>query len=115
MKNGFTLLELSIVMVIIGLIIGGITVGQDLIRSAELNSVVTDINKYKTAINTFNLKYNAMPGDMSNATSYWGDQATGTNACPDAAIANGTPGTVMVMVMDWCIVTVRKDYSFGSI
>ena len=59
-------------MVIIGLIIGGMTVGQDLIKSAELNSVVTDINKYKTAINTFKLKYNrSLPGDLTNAQSYW--------------------------------------------
>ncbi len=69
--QGFTLLELSIVLVIIGLIIGGITAGQELIRSAELNSVVSDVSKYKVAINTFKLKYNALPGDMGNASSYW--------------------------------------------
>ena len=71
-KNGFTLLELSIVLVIIGLIIGGITVGADMIRSSELQSVAADINKFKTAANTFKLKYNASPGDMKNAYDYWG-------------------------------------------
>lgn len=87
--EGFTLLELSIVLVIIGLIIGGITVGQDMIRSAELNRVVSDFNKHEVAFNTFRLKYNALAGDMDNATSYWGDNTT---HCADAGIADGTPG-----------------------
>jgi len=59
------------VLVIIGLIIGGITAGQELIRAAELNSVASDITKFKVANNTFKLKYNAMAGDMDNAQSYW--------------------------------------------
>lgn len=71
LNKGFTLLELSIVMVIIGLIIGGITVGQDLVRAAEIGAVVNEANKYKVAFNTFKLKYNAVPGDMDNAQSYW--------------------------------------------
>lgn len=86
MNNGFTLLELSIVLVIIGLIIGGITAGKDLIKSAELNTVVADSQKYRVAVNSFKLKYNTLPGDMNNATAYWG---TVTGSC-DTVAGTGT-------------------------
>ncbi len=73
-KQGFTLIELSIVLVIIGLIVGGVMVGKDLIKSAEIRSVITDMDTYKTAYNTFKLKYNCIPGDCPNATDYFGVQ-----------------------------------------
>src|SRR5580658_7858400 len=62
---GFTLIELSIVLVIIGLIVGGVLAGQDLIRAAAARAQITQIEKYNTAVNTFRGKYNALPGDMN--------------------------------------------------
>jgi prepilin-type N-terminal cleavage/methylation domain-containing protein len=88
--TGFSLVELSIVLVILGLLTGGILAGQSLIRAAELRSITTDYQRYTTATQTFRDKYQAIPGDMRNATRFWGDNNT---ACADAAIANGTPGT----------------------
>lgn len=76
-EKGFSLVELAIVLVIIGLIVGGILTGQDLIRGSELNRVVADINKYQTAMQTFRLKYNNLPGDIDNASSYWSGTANG--------------------------------------
>ena len=64
-EQGFTLIELSIVLVIIGLIVGGVLVGQDLIRASEVRATITQIEKYNTAVNTFHAKFNAIPGDMS--------------------------------------------------
>lgn len=90
MRHGFSLVELSIVLVILGLLTGGILAGQSLIRAAELRAVVTEYNRYYTAQQTFRDKYFALPGDMTNATAFWGDDNTN---CPDAAVANGTPGT----------------------
>ena len=72
MKTGFTLIELSIVLVIIGLIIGGVLVGRDLIDAATVRAQISQIEKYQTAVNTFRGKYGYLPGDMPDpaATQY---------------------------------------------
>jgi len=88
--DAFTLVELSIVLVILGLLTGGILTGQSLIRAAELRSVVTDFQRFQAAIKSFRDKYQATPGDMQTATRFWGDNNT---ICPDAAVTNGSPGT----------------------
>ena len=87
-KEGFTLVELSIVIVILGLLVGGIIVGSNLVHNAELRSTISDIERYMQAINTFKDKYKALPGDMPNATSFWGE-------------AHATPAT--------CITTIGSD------
>lgn len=69
-NKGFTLIELSIVLVIIGLLVGGVLVGRDLIHQAELRSVVTDWSQFETATRTFKLKYNCIPGDCVNAAQF---------------------------------------------
>ncbi|PZP83692.1 MAG: type II secretion system protein, partial [Azospirillum brasilense] len=55
--HGFSLVELSIVLVILGLLTGGILGGQSLIRAAELRTISTDANRYITAAQTFRDKY----------------------------------------------------------
>ena len=86
--SGFSLVELSIVLVILGLLVGGVLSGQSLIHAAELRSVIRDDQKYMAATQSFREKYNALPGDMANATSYWGAAA----ACPGVSTtaAGGT-------------------------
>ncbi len=65
--SGFTLVELAIVLVIIGLIIGGVLVGQDLIKAATIRSTVSDIEKFNAGATTFRGKYNGLPGDLTAA------------------------------------------------
>ncbi len=89
-QKGFTLVELSIVLVIIGLIIASVLVGQDLIRTAELRATITQYEGFNSAMGTFKGKYNGLPGDVTGSTSYgWtgnGD-GSGTLANPQSLAA----------------------------
>lgn len=66
----FTLIELSIVLIIVGLLAAGVLVGRDLIRAAEVRAQVGQIEKMNTAVNAFRLKYNCLPGDCASAVSF---------------------------------------------
>lgn len=61
--DGFTLIELSIVMVIIGLIIGGTIVGQDMMRAAELRAGIAEFAEIDAAVSQFRSTYDGLPGD----------------------------------------------------
>jgi prepilin-type N-terminal cleavage/methylation domain-containing protein len=92
--TAFSLIELSIVLVILGLLTGGILAGQSLIRAAELRSITTDQNRYVTAAQTFRDKYFQLPGDMNNAQSFWGVANATAATCvttpsTDKATCNG--------------------------
>ena len=63
-KLGFTLIELSIVLVIIGLLAGGVLAGKDLIKASEIRAQVSQIEKLNAAVHTFQTKYNGLPGDL---------------------------------------------------
>jgi len=78
-NKGFTLIEMSIVLVIIGLIVGGVLVGRDLIIAASARSQITQIEKYNQAVNVFRGKYNMLPGDIDATTAAaFGFAARGT-------------------------------------
>ncbi|MGC2854826.1 prepilin-type N-terminal cleavage/methylation domain-containing protein [Novispirillum sp. DQ9] len=68
-ERGFTLIELSIVLVIIGLLIGGILQGQEMINNTRLKSTVAQVDAITAAVQTFQDKYRALPGDAPNAVS----------------------------------------------
>ncbi len=63
MRKGFTLVELSIVLVIIGLSIGGILVGQSMMSTARLQSAARQLQEYDIAVTNFQTRYNQLPGD----------------------------------------------------
>jgi prepilin-type N-terminal cleavage/methylation domain-containing protein len=64
-RYGFTLIEISIVLIIIGLISAGVLVGRDLIRASEIRATISQKLRYDTAVNAFRDKYNGLPGDLT--------------------------------------------------
>jgi prepilin-type N-terminal cleavage/methylation domain-containing protein len=70
-KSAFTLIELSIVLVIIGLIVASVTVGSILLKQSQLRSVMNDFSRFQSAVATFRNAYNYYPGDMPNASTFW--------------------------------------------
>jgi prepilin-type N-terminal cleavage/methylation domain-containing protein len=87
-QSAFSLVELSIVLVILGLLTGGILGGQALIRAAELRSIGTELDAHVTAVNTFRTKYFAIPGDMNNAERFWGS-STACSGGDAEGVCNG--------------------------
>ncbi len=81
-QKGFTLVELAIVMTIIGLLIGGILKGQELMLNARVTATIAQVRSYEAAATTFRDSYASLPGDMVAA-------ATRLPGCT----ANCNPGT----------------------
>ena len=73
-QQGFTLVEIAIVLVIVSLILGGIIKGQELLGSARVRAISNEINNTRTAWYAFQDRFNALPGDFSQ-----GDARIGTS------------------------------------
>ncbi|TAF40798.1 MAG: type II secretion system protein [Alphaproteobacteria bacterium] len=89
-EQGFTLIECAIVLAVIGLLAGGVMVGQNMVESARMRAANTEAQLYSHAIGMFHEKYAGLPGDLPNATTFWGDNPA---LCSDASIADGDLGT----------------------
>jgi len=91
-QSGFTLVEIAIVLVIIGLLLGGILKGQEMITNAKIKNVINDLNGVTAAVNSYQDRYRALAGDELSATTVarWGAAAFGgdgngvlcAGACP---------------------------------
>lgn len=87
-QTGFTLLEIAIVLVIIGLLLGGIMQGQSLIKSARVKSIITDMEGMGAAIYAYQDRFKALPGDDSRAQAHHGgiNCGGGSGACDNGII-----------------------------
>lgn len=69
-QTGFTLIELAIVLVIIGLLLGGVLKGQELINSAKAKNIAGDLKNAQVFIYGYQDKYRALPGDDANVAAH---------------------------------------------
>ncbi len=89
-QSGFTLVEIAIVLVIIGLLLGGVLKGQEMITSAKVKNLAGDQDGVVAAFTSYQDRYKALPGDDANvvALARFGVNDCGGVACAVAAPAN---------------------------
>ncbi|HYR05745.1 MAG TPA: prepilin-type N-terminal cleavage/methylation domain-containing protein [Gallionella sp.] len=86
-QSGFTLIEIAIVLVIIGLLLGGVLKGQELINSAKVKNLASDFKNTALFIYSYQDKYHALPGDDALAASHVTGAATAST--PTNMLGNG--------------------------
>ncbi len=85
-QSGFTLVEIAIVLVIVGLLLGGVLKGQELINSAKAKSYAQDFRTIQTALYGFQDRFKGIPGDLALAST----KITGaTDATTGGTVGNG--------------------------
>lgn len=97
-QNGFTLIEIAIVLVIIGLLLGGVLKGQELITSARVRNLISQQDGTKAAYFGFLDRYRALPGDYSQATTNIPNCVAAT--CPNGD-GNGQIGAAQESIATW--------------
>ncbi len=95
-QRGFTLIEMSIVLVIIGLIVGGILKGQELIESSRQKNAISQIDRIRAAVTTFQDRYRDYPGDFVNTGDVLGAANAGNGDGVVGALQTNLAGLLTV-------------------
>lgn len=90
-QSGFTLIEIAIVLVIIGLLLGGVLKGQELINSAKVKNLANDFKNIPVFIYGYQDKFKALPGDDANAINHLGSTIC-VSPCQNSTTSNGVIG-----------------------
>ena len=86
-QTGFTLVEIAIVLVIIGLLLGGILKGQEMITQAKIKNVIADFSGVSAAYHGYQDRYRAIPGDDPNAATRWAVAPAATSGNGNGVVA----------------------------
>ena len=90
-QSGFTLVEIAIVLVIIGLLLGGILKGQEMITQARIKNIINDLNGITAAYASYQDRYRAIPGDDQGALARWTlPPGSATPSTPGNGVVDGT-------------------------
>jgi prepilin-type N-terminal cleavage/methylation domain-containing protein len=103
-KSAFSLIELSIVLIIIGLLIAGVTGGASLIKSSELRAAISEARGWSTAVNGFYNQFNAFPGDYNVAIGST-TGAAGNNNSQINAFTTATNPSGVASAANQCLLT----------
>jgi prepilin-type N-terminal cleavage/methylation domain-containing protein len=113
-QRGFTLIEMSIVLVIIGLIVGGILKGQELIESSRQKNAISQVDRVRAAVTTFVDRYKAFPGDYGQAQA---NVLAGIGDGNDNGFLGAAGGTnvAAILAVDGTAASSEEKYFFSHI
>lgn len=108
-QSGFTLIEIAIVLVIIGLLLGGVLKGQELINSAKVKNLANDFKNIPVYIYGYQDKYKVLPGDDLHVTDHVGASAT---TCGATVADKCDPGNGLIEGPWNAVVLANESYIF---
>jgi len=106
-QRGFTLVEIAIVLIIIGLLLGAVLKGQEMIEQSKIKRVINDFNAISAAVMTYRDRYGNLPGDDPNAATRW------PTAPGRAAAVNGNGNGVINVTLGQVLIGVGTESGYA--
>lgn len=111
-QRGFTLIEMSIVLVIIGLIVGGILKGQELIESSRQKNMVSQIDRIRAGVTAFSDRFKSLPGDYSRVSMLPNASLIGTTGGNDNGVVGALSTNIITDTMATQIASTSENVKF---
>lgn len=108
-KKGFSLTELSIVLVILAILVSSIATGRKIVDNANVQSILTEVEKYKSVINQFIGTYDSLPGDvppsgikgsLGSVSNYYAENGAGTGTIRKDAMLDAFQQLLRAKLLD---------------